>query len=122
MDELKPCPFCGEKAYLHRNIDKTAYIECTKCECRKPGDRRCFYIDKLRAIEAWNTRTPSLIPISDSVKLKKENKRLKDSIKWVLGYSDFRARKEGEGAYWWRKELRERSGIDNVIVPKGEKK
>jgi hypothetical protein len=27
-------------------------------------------------------------------------------FKWLLGYSDFPERKEGEGAYWWRKELR----------------
>jgi hypothetical protein len=37
--------------------------------------------------------------------------RLSDAIYWALGYSDFRPREEGEGAFWWRKELRERSGL-----------
>lgn len=33
------------------------------------------------------------------------------AIVWALGYTDFPSRKEGEGAYWWRPELRRRSGI-----------
>lgn len=44
--------------------------------------------------------------------LKKENARLRSSIRWALGYTNFRPRNEGEGAYWWRSELRKRSGID----------
>lgn len=42
-----------------------------------------------------------------------ENERLKDAIRWALGETDFRGRMEGEkGAFYWRKELRERSGLD----------
>jgi hypothetical protein len=45
-----------------------------------------------------------------------ERDRLRASILWALGYTPetgepFRLREDGEGAYWWRSELRERSGI-----------
>lgn len=42
-----------------------------------------------------------------------ENKRLKESIHWALGYSDFKERYENKGQYYWRKELLERSGMTN---------
>jgi multidrug resistance efflux pump len=37
--------------------------------------------------------------------------RLESAISWALGEadSDFRERKQFEGAYWWRRELRERA-------------
>lgn len=35
-----------------------------------------------------------------------EVERLNDAIDWTLGIGhDFRPREEGEGAFWWRKEL-----------------
>jgi hypothetical protein len=41
-----------------------------------------------------------------------ENKRLRKAILWADGQvDDFRARREGEGAYWWRRELMERAGL-----------
>lgn len=40
--------------------------------------------------------------------------RLYDAIKWALGYYNFRKRKAGEGAYWWRRELRSLSGFDET--------
>lgn len=43
--------------------------------------------------------------------LRAENERLREAISWALGETDFRPRKEGEGAYWWRKELRERAAL-----------
>jgi len=33
-------------------------------------------------------------------------KRLGDIIVWALGYTDFAERKDGQGAYWWRTEMR----------------
>jgi hypothetical protein len=39
--------------------------------------------------------------------------RLAAAIVWALGYTDFRSRREGEGAYWWRTELADRSGLTN---------
>lgn len=35
-------------------------------------------------------------------------RRYKKIFRWLQGYSDFPERKEGDGAYWWRKELRQK--------------
>ena len=43
--------------------------------------------------------------------LRDEVARLRGAIVWALGYTDFRAREEGEGAYWWRPELRRRAAL-----------
>lgn len=39
--------------------------------------------------------------------------KLQDAICWALGEgnSDFGDRPHGKGAFWWRKELRERAGL-----------
>lgn len=44
-----------------------------------------------------------------------ENERLIAAIHWALGYTNFRERGEREGAYWWRKEIRQRANIDEKI-------
>lgn len=64
-NELKPCPFCGGKAFIntvepHAHEVATfmpdypggTFIECTSCTCALSGETE----DK--AIEAWNTRKP----------------------------------------------------------------
>ena len=59
MDELKPCPFCGE--YLPQFVfsynpytmkrEENCYLQCVFCGCRtKVCDNRFL------AIEAWNRR------------------------------------------------------------------
>ena len=48
----------------------------------------------------------------------REIERLRAGITWALGYTDFRPRKPGEGAYWWRKELRERAGLPTYVYDK----
>lgn len=51
--------------------------------------------------------------------LQAENDRLRAAIMWALGCEDeFRARYKHEGAYWWRTELRERSGIAREALKK----
>ena len=58
-DELKPCPFCGDKAILlHRYIsgiaNKKAYwVKCGKCQS-KIQERN----STKKAIEFWNNRCP----------------------------------------------------------------
>lgn len=49
--------------------------------------------------------------LDDLAALRAENERLKRAIHWALGYTDFEARLPGEGAYWWRKHLREMSTV-----------
>jgi len=46
----------------------------------------------------------------------KEIERLREAISWALGYppregESFRERRKGEGAYWWRSELRARAAL-----------
>jgi uncharacterized coiled-coil protein SlyX len=50
----------------------------------------------------------------DSDALQAENERLTAAIIWALGYTDFGCHKpDNAKPFWWRKELRERSGITN---------
>ena len=43
--------------------------------------------------------------------LREQNRVLREAVIWALGYHDFRERQEGEGPYWWRRELMHRSGL-----------
>lgn len=54
--ELLPCPFCGGVPTTCDNPDRQHrhFVFCTTCACEGSG-----YGEKARAIEAWNTRTPS---------------------------------------------------------------
>lgn len=62
MNELKPCPFCGEKPVLkteYVGISKYVYYECGKGDCgvRLPGISVSeHYCANDRAKEAWNRR------------------------------------------------------------------
>ena len=51
------------------------------------------------------------LPREDYNALRDERDRLARAIVWALGYTDFRAREQGEGAYWWRTELRLRAKL-----------
>lgn len=55
--------------------------------------------DLLAALQASND------PRDEQIKV------LRDAIVWALGYTNFKHREDGEGAYWWRKELQQRSGL-----------
>lgn len=75
-DELKPCPFCGYRAYIdYCNYDHSYAVTCSNC-CIDTGR----FIDKEACIKAWNNR-----PIED----KKDNqiKELTDDLafskKWA---------------------------------------
>ena len=56
MSELKPCPFCGGKAFAINNIptygeEVMFYASCESCRVRTPLK---WTIEK--AIEVWNRR------------------------------------------------------------------
>lgn len=67
--KLKPCPFCGAKVELVRQIGKTDiyYIECTKCRAlmgREHMEEDCshrelHFENKEDLIREWNTRSNS---------------------------------------------------------------
>lgn len=53
-EELKPCPFCGGKAKLVA----TSYGDCYVIYCTKCYTKQNYFINKNKAITAWNTRKP----------------------------------------------------------------
>ena len=56
MDELKPCPFCGGKAYYN---EKKLRIECAKCKANMPGvlSFKGVWNYKYYLARLWNRRT-----------------------------------------------------------------
>lgn len=56
--DLKPCPFCGSKAELHkRDVLDTSYIvECSNGTCPASYMLGWDYETEEEAIEAWNRR------------------------------------------------------------------
>jgi Lar family restriction alleviation protein len=51
MDELKPCPFCGNKQIdCYADIHRDWYCECADCGIQM------FGISKDEAIKNWNKR------------------------------------------------------------------
>ena len=64
MAELKPCPFCGGRAYDHikyciHSHKQRHTVKCTKCNAIME------YRDKKSAVKAWNTRTQNDFKESD---------------------------------------------------------
>ena len=58
-DKLKPCPFCGGEAALHKIafFKHEAYVRCKTCGVRTLEFSSATMEDaKLKAIEAWNRR------------------------------------------------------------------
>ena len=54
-EELKPCPFCGGKAYIGENTVFNGMFYACCCDCSaSAGDE---FNSKEEAIAAWNTRT-----------------------------------------------------------------
>ena len=70
-DELKPCPFCGGKAFFYKRHDGQMYkywntVECVDCEASIAEDGIHFYTDpkiegeqeeiEKELLEKWNRR------------------------------------------------------------------
>lgn len=60
MEKLKPCPFCGGKAFIENGyvgIDKVVFVECDECKVRMPNVYvRATYCANDKAAEVWNRR------------------------------------------------------------------
>jgi len=61
--------------------------------------------ERVARLESYDTIRAELSAARETIA------RLESAIEWALGYTDFAPRAEGQGAYWWRKELRDRSGF-----------
>ena len=62
MAELKPCPFCGGKAYIgqtKKTLKKQYCVSCENLRCIASLLRNPFvthFLSMSEAIEAWNRR------------------------------------------------------------------
>lgn len=67
-NELKPCPFCGGRAYLSERMNGGYYVECESINgCLAESGN---YDTRGQAIEAWNRRvvdTDELESIADEL-------------------------------------------------------
>lgn len=56
--ELKPCPFCGAKAFMWRT-NHEIFIECSELNAAKKGNEHLVRISRRtekEAVKAWNER------------------------------------------------------------------
>ena len=60
MENLKPCPFCGGKAFIENGyvgIERVVFVKCDECKVRMPNVYvRASYCANDKAAEAWNRR------------------------------------------------------------------
>lgn len=66
-------------------------------------DKRCLTV----ANEAMTNQANNAITRAERAEAERD--KLKAAIRWALGYEDWPERKDGEGAFYWRKELRRRA-------------
>ena len=69
MATLKPCPFCGGGAYIHKRLNTPYYAAvCNNTKC--PGHNLyVLYWNETEAVEAWNRRVfDPLVNISEEVR------------------------------------------------------
>lgn len=76
------------------------------------SEPRHVYDDNLAAeIERLRSRNIETV-YQENRALEEEIERLREAIFWACGVNGtFRLREDGEGQFWWRKELRELAGI-----------
>ena len=100
MSEFMPvnCPDCGH------GIDDHATGGCAYRHLQETldGPPMCDCV-----------HSPSIIAASAVASQAAQIAELKAAIVWALGYTNFPGREDGQGAFYWRKELRERSGISH---------
>lgn len=54
MTKLKPCPFCGGKAKVHKLDEHSHKVGCSNSKCQ--AERCQWYRNMYSAIRAWNRR------------------------------------------------------------------
>lgn len=82
-----------------------------------PEGEYVLYTDHIAALAAKDAAISALkgavhADVAEFTRDSEQIRVLREAIAWALGENDdFRAREPGEGAYWWRKELRERAAL-----------
>ncbi len=60
IEQLKPCPFCGEKAYMYKDKCGKYFVECDGCNTivgiTISAGWSAVYNDTLAAATGWNRR------------------------------------------------------------------
>ncbi len=93
------CVGCGKPA-----DGKTKPCDCATNVGSRPGP-------KGDGEQTWWDEPPS----AEVLALKARIAKLEAAIKWALGEAaDFSPRGPGEGAYWWRPELRKRAALEDA--------
>lgn len=82
-EKLKPCPFCGGKAFI--DIEHGEYHVFCECECTL--GKICLYEgyggeygSELEAIEAWNTRAESQIKADHAADIVEMLRKTKNAV------------------------------------------
>lgn len=87
MQKLKPCPFCGGRAYLSERMNGGYYVECESINgCLAESGN---YDTKGQAIEAWNRRavdTDGLLRIADELEVDYYDRQYTISVEEVLEF------------------------------------
>lgn len=79
---LKPCPFCGGKAYFDRDEHGWEWIECEKCHVATNQRASSMEDCKPLLAEAWNTRTASSIIDSEAILRECSDRYCKNVCAW----------------------------------------
>lgn len=68
METLKPCPFCGGKAFYMEDCsdDFMGWIQCEDCEADGPCPAP-YKNNRDQAMKLWNTRKPPVARPEPSV-------------------------------------------------------
>lgn len=93
-EELKPCPFCGGKAFFANRYAIGKICRTVVCEDCRAVVTNFEGEDKEKAAEMWNSRSLDMIPCSKEMP---ESNTCYDNTAYIKGLSAIMAGKELEG-------------------------
>ncbi len=84
MEDLKNCPFCGsenidESIGLNGGHIQAYYIECINCAASSE-----MFVEKEKAIKAWNTRPESAELLTLQDRYNAQEKEIQDMRNYIL--------------------------------------
>jgi hypothetical protein len=113
LERAKECEAAEETIRLLRRDWESAEQDAAqaKAKCEALERERDYWLEesRLRLLQAAKFE-------AERDRLRAEVERRNAAIAWALGYTTFPERQPGQGAYWWRTELRQRSGITDADI------